>query len=320
MRRQTLDLNLLVALQALLEEKSVTNAAKRLGITQPGMTHALNKLRALFDDPLLERTENRMYPTELASSLLVPLEELMRISDEILHHSESFDPAECDLEFKMFLEDAGQTVMAPTLYTQLSKVAPHARLRLIRQATQDDFQRGNVDLVLWHRRPDGPFFHKLACESKFLTIARHGHPAARKGRLSLREFARLPQVTMEGHAPRVPFDVDVDADIDRQIGAAGLVRNKVVAISSLLAVKRLVGSTNLIATVPEVLLMDYEPDVAIEVIKTELTLNPVQVYLIWHRRTNSHPAHRWFREFILEQYTRLVSQRRPPARRRGTGE
>ena len=300
MPRRTLNFNLLVALHALLEESSVTNAAERLGITQPGMTHALNKLRVLFDDPLLVRTENKMYPTELATSLLVPLEEMMRMSDEILHHSESFDPAQCTLEFKMFLEDTGQTVMAVALYSQLSKVAPKARLRLIRQASPDDFQRGNVDLMLWHQRHEGPFFSKVACESRFVTIARKGHPSlAKGGRISLEEFANLPQVTMEG---RGKFDVDVDGKIDRIMEDAGLTRNKVVAISSLLAVKRLVGSTDLIATVPAVLLSAYESDIELEIVKTDIDLKPVPVYLIWHQRTHSHPAHRWFRDFILEQY------------------
>ena len=312
MPRHSLDFNLLVALHALLEESSVTVAAERLGITQPGMTHILNRLRGIFDDPLLVRTENRMYPTEFASSLLVPLEDMMRISDEILHYSESFDPAQCTLEFKMFLEDTGQTVMAADLYTQLAKLAPRARLRLIRQATQDDFQRGNIDLVLWHRRLDGPFFSKLAWESRFVTVARKGHPAIGRGRISLSEFAQLPQVTMEG---RGDFEVDVDASIDRIMQDAGLTRNKVVGISSLLAVKRLVGATDVIATVPEVLLTTYEPDVELQVVKTELNLKPVPIYLIWHRRTNSHPAHRWFREFILSQYSQLVQERKPPARR-----
>ncbi|MBS0580778.1 MAG: LysR family transcriptional regulator [Proteobacteria bacterium] len=309
-----MDFNLLVALHALLEEGSVTLAAERLGITQPGMTHILNKLRALFDDPLLERAENKMYPTELASSLMVPLEDMMRISDEIFHYSETFDPAQCTLEFKMFLEDTGQTVMAASLYTHLAKVAPRARLRLIRQATQDDFQRGNIDLVLWHRRHDGPFFSKLAWESRFVTVARKGHPSVGKGRISLSEFARLPQVTMEG---RGAFEVDVDASIDKIMDDAGLIRNKVVAISSLLAVKRLVGATDVIATVPEVLLTAYEPDVQLQVVKTELNLKPVPIYLIWHRRTNSHPAHRWFREFILEQYSRLVQEPKPASKRSG---
>jgi DNA-binding transcriptional LysR family regulator len=308
-----LDFNLLVALHALLEESSVTNAAERLGITQPGMTHVLNKLRALFDDPLLVRMENRMFPTELAVSLRVPLEEMMRISEEILHHSETFDPAECALEFKMFLEDTGQTVMAPTLYSQLAKVAPKARLRLIRQATPDDFQRGNVDLLLWHCRRESPFLSRIACESRFVTIARKGHPCLNRGRLSLGEFARLPQVTMEG---RGSYEIDVDGRIDQIMQDAGLVRNKVVAISSLLAVKRLVGSTDVIATVPEVLLSAYEPDVEVAIVETEFTLQPVPVYLIWHQRTNSHPAHRWFRDFIVEQYRKFVGEPEPPVRLR----
>jgi DNA-binding transcriptional LysR family regulator len=299
MPRNTLDFNLLVALHALLQENSVTNAAERLGITQPGMTQSLKKLRTLFDDPLLVRVENKMYPTELASSLLVPLEEMMRISDEILHHSESFDPAACTLEFKMFLEDAGQTVMASALYSQFSKAAPKARLRLIRHANPDDFQRGNVDLMLWHRHYESPFFAKVACESRFVTIARKGHPRFRNGPLTLKDFAEHPQVTMEAAGN---FIVDIDDEIDKAMKHAGLVRNKVIAISSLLAVKRLVGSTDLIATVPEVLLSIYEPDVELEILQPPLDLKPVPIYLIWHQRTHSHPAHRWFRDFILELY------------------
>lgn len=299
MPRNTLDLNLLVALHALLQENSVTNAAERLGITQPGMTQSLKKLRTLFDDPLLVRVENKMYPTELASSLLLPLAEMMRVSDEILHCSESFDPADCTLEFKMFLEDAGQTVMASALYAQFSAAAPKARLRLIRNACQDDFQRGNVDLMLWHRCYDSPFFAKVACESRFVTIARKGNPSFKGGRLTLKNFAAHPQVTMEAAGN---FIIDIDEEIDKAMVRAGLVRNKVIAVSSLLAVKRLVGSSDLIATVPEVLLSTYEPDVELEILKPPLNLKPVPIYLIWHQRTHSHPAHRWFRDFIMDLY------------------
>jgi len=191
----------------------------------------------------------------------------------------------------------------------IKKVAPKAKLRLIRQATEEDFHRGNVDLILWHRPPDGPFFKQVACESRYVTIARKGNPVVRNAPLSLAEFAQVPQVTMEGCGD---FHVDIDATIDKALAETGLVRNKVVAISSLLAVKRLVGSTDLIATVPDVLLTSYEPDVKLEVVKTELDLKPVDVYLIWHQRTNAHPAHRWFRSFILEQYDRFNGKQPAP--------
>lgn len=299
MARHFPDLNLLVALQVLLEENSVSKAAERLGITQPAMTHTLNKLRLLFQDPLLYRKANQMHPTELASSLGVPLDEMMRIVDEILHHSESFDPANCDLEFRLFMEDAGQSVLAIELYSRLSKIAPKATIRLKREACVEDFQRGEVDMMLWHRRYESPFYHLPLCECRFVTIARKGHPRLKSRQMSLLEFTTLPQVAMDCSGN---FGVDIDEEIDRRLETLGCIRKKAASISSLIAVKRLVSASDLIATVPDVLLTDYEPHIELQTFEPPIELKPTPIFLIWHQRTNSHPAHKWFRDFLAQLY------------------
>jgi LysR family transcriptional regulator, nod-box dependent transcriptional activator len=150
MRFKGLDLNLLLTLDVLLDERNVSRAAERLFVTQPAVSAALGRLRAYFNDPLLATHGKRMHPTAHALSLHDELKSLLQQIDSVITRSTKFDPATTDRLFRIGLSDYIITVLRGSLIPQLSKLAPGLRLDL--QPPSDSLipslERGDLDLIV----------------------------------------------------------------------------------------------------------------------------------------------------------------------------
>ncbi|MBY0139432.1 LysR family transcriptional regulator, partial [Methylorubrum populi] len=144
-----LDLNLLVALDALLTERSVTRAAGRIGISQSAMSHALARLRTTFSDELLTRGPDGMRPTPRALALIAPVQAALSQIQEITAPPDAFDPATADITFTLGIPDSTEVLLMPTLIAHLQAVAPGVKLLLHtvdRHRILDDLDTGRVDL------------------------------------------------------------------------------------------------------------------------------------------------------------------------------
>ncbi|MDQ1654773.1 MAG: hypothetical protein QOI35_3973 [Cryptosporangiaceae bacterium] len=158
MNLNRVDLNLLVALDALLAERNVTRAGKRLSLSQPAMSAALARLRKMFDDPLLVRNGRRLRPTPLAESLVQPIREILTLIEETLSDRPAFDPATDSRTFSIAAGEHASIVLIRPLYEVLAKEAPHVRLS-VRPADGRQsglLARGDVDLVLATRELADP--------------------------------------------------------------------------------------------------------------------------------------------------------------------
>jgi len=301
-KKTPFDLNLLFALKILLEEQSVTRAADRLGMTQSGASHLLNKLRTEFNDPLLIRDHHSMLLTSTAREMEEPLSEVLTKLEAFLAKTSEFDPAQCDLTFNIGLEDLIQRALLPDLIQRLTVEAPKVHVRAFRDAIPDDLIPGRVDLLIWNSPSTDPICSEKLFAIPHVVIARKGNPKLAEGGMSVADYAACDHVVL--HFSKRHNSVG-DEKIDGELTEFGLRRNKRVTVSSMATVLDLVSSTDLIATLPKLFLDLSRADHDFAVHAPPISFEPVSLYLLWHSRTAHSAAHRWLRSLLRESVSKV---------------
>ena len=209
MRFKSLDLNLLVALDVLIEEKNVTRAAERLNISQPAMSAALSRLRQHFKEPLLVLHGKRMVPTAAAMMMREPLKALLEDVDTLVTKVTHFDPASSDRQFRIITSDYILAVLFPTLTQTLYQIAPGITLECFQPSGQAHqmLDRGDIDLILTpeeHVSPDHPT--ELLFDEKYVVVGWAQNPIFKNGEISEDDFFSARHVTVEiGQLARTSF-------------------------------------------------------------------------------------------------------------------
>lgn len=211
MRFNGLDLNLLVALQALLEERSVTRAARRLNISQPAMSAALNRLRDYFQDDILAAHGKVMHATPRAESLLAPVRRTLAELDLLLTSSTGFEPASSQRTFRIVASDYIAASVIGPLALRLAACAPGLRLELMlpcEEAAQL-VMSGQADLTITPADfLDTEQPAELLCEEPQRVVGWRENPAFANGRISAGDFARLGHVAVHVGSNRIPSFAD----------------------------------------------------------------------------------------------------------------
>ena len=292
----SVDLNLLVALDALLTERSVTQAGRRIGLSQPAMSAALARLRALFSDPLFVRTQAGMVPTQRALAIASPLQEVLSKVRVVLA-AQAFDPAVAPTAFQIATGDYGELVIVPAIHAALSKRAPRATLR-VRPMTDPNAQlgqlgKGSVDLIIapMHRAGNGVEVADLFSED-FVCVLRRSHPA-RPSRLTLKAFARLRHLLVSPEGEGV-------AMVDHVLGKAGLSRVIALRVPHFLAAPNLIATSDMIATLPRRVVASSAMSGRLTVFEPPFEARKFTMVAAWHARRLEEPAVRWFRDLVVE--------------------
>ena len=293
MRLAGIDLNLLVVLDAVLSEPTVTLAAKRLGMSQSATSHALARLRDLLGDPILVRTRGGMAPTPRALALAAPVRALLEEAERAIRPP-VFDPATHRGSFTVGLDDATQAGMLPAVVGRLRELSPGIDLRASTEppaSLPELLERGQLDLAVT-AIPEAPrgLRTEPLLRARYVGIARRGHPGIGK-RMTLPRFVALGHVAVETRG-------SVDLALDAWLAECGLARRVVVATSSPLAVPAIVAGSDLVASVPERLLPLVERQLRLARFALPVPLEPVTISLLWHERTEHDPARRFLRELF----------------------
>lgn len=290
-----LDLNLLVVLEALLAERNVTRAARRLGLSQPAVSNALGRLRALLGDPLLVRSASGMEPTPRALELGVPIAHALDTLRRALTASAPFDPKESAFTFRIRSADNLELSLLPRLIACLERAAPRVDIVVtpVSDATEDDLRAGRIDLYLgsWFNVPPS-FKHHLLYQERFACIARQAHPKIRQ-RLSLRAYYGAGHVVVT--AGQGPGSVT-----DTVLSEEGLGRRVVVRTPHFLVAPLVVAQTDLIATLPRGVAETFAKFLPLSVFSPPLDAPGFPVSMVWHPRTHEQAPHRWLRQRIME--------------------
>jgi DNA-binding transcriptional LysR family regulator len=287
------DLNLLIVFDAVMQERSVTRAGSRIGLSQPAMSHALNRLRYLLKDELFIRAPEGMVPTPRAEMLAHPLRNALSEMQLALEPA-AFDPTASDRHFGLAVNNYAAVVIAPPLVAAVSAAAPAVRLDLRPSGTLDivdRLDRGDLDLALGSMDSPGERFTAAPLlEDEFVMVMRRGHPASR-AKLSAATFATLPHLEISSSREDTSF-------IDRWLAEGGLARRIALRAPYLSAAPILVQS-DLVATLSRRIAQEFVRNHPLQLRKPPYDSPNVPTVMLWHRRLDRHPAHRWLREVIL---------------------
>lgn len=288
------DLNLLLALDAVLIEGSVARAARRLRLSPSAMSRSLARLRTTTGDPLLVRAGRGLVPTPRALQLREQVGKLVQEAQAVLRPAERQDLKRVVRTFSMRTREGFVETFGPALLARVGEEAPGIRLNFLQKPDKvsDSLRNGIVDLETGVvGAVTGPEIRAQALfRDRFVGVVRAGHPLSR-GRVTPARYAKGGHVvaSRRGSGP---------GPIDEALGALGLVRRIVTFVGSFATALALAKGTDLIASVPErhtgVLRADMH-SFPLPVATPEFTLS-----LLWHPRLDADPAHRWLRDLIRE--------------------
>lgn len=291
-----IDLNGLVALDALLSECSVTRAAEQLGIGQPAASAALSRMRKLFDDPLLVKDGRGLRRTHLATSLVEPLREALNTIDGLVSMSESFDPATARRAFSMVASDYVSVVFVSLLLAHLEKRAPNIRLNVTPMSARyaDHLRLGEADFAIMPRElVDAPreFGQIPLFDDSYVGAVWAEHEDV--GDVFTREqMSKLPYLTFS--------PVGQTSIVETQLDKHGIKRNVEVSTTSLIAAPFMLPGTRLYCMIHRRLAARVVGLTPIRLVESAVPLNDIQENLYWPRHLTHDPGHRWLREQIAE--------------------
>lgn len=286
-----LDLNLLLALDALLTERSVTRAAARVGLTQSAMSHKLRKLRERFDDELLVGGRHGMVLTERALAVAEPIRRGLLELHSAMRSTTPFDPATAQRNFTIASSDYADFVILPRVLAHFEHHAPGVsiRIRPKTDATQSTLERGEIDLVMGYGIEGSSLKQRAVFDESFVTIVRRGHPALDDHRnLPLEQFLHLGHVLVS--------DDEGPGLVDRALADQGLVRTVVLRTPYFVGVPFIVASSDLVATIPRALAEEASNFASLELVAPPVTLPTFRITMTWHERVHRDPAHQWIRD------------------------
>lgn len=288
-----IDLNLLVILDALLAERHVSRTASRLNMSQPAVSHALGRLRHLFDDPLLIRRDGQLTPSARALEIAPALTEALRQVREVLGPG-GFDPAQEKRTFRLAMSDYGSAVILPGLLKRLRIEAPGIDL-VITQSSREAMLRlvldGGCDLALGVF-PDLPerieaeqlFMEQFACLADREGLGSHD-------RLDIGAYLARPHML-------VAMKDEANTEIDTALRAIGHTRRIAVTLPHWGNAPRLIHGTDLVLTVARKALSLYECDPALAIFEPPFPIPPFPFVQVWHERRGGDPAHLWLRNAV----------------------
>ncbi len=290
---RALDLNLLKALDALLDEGSVTRAAQRLSLTQPAVSGMLTRLRDYFGDPLFVRTSHGMVPTLRASELSMPVKQILT-DIAILLKPMQFDPMTAELTYTLVATDYALKAVVVPLIAALKQHAPRIRIAVRSVDSERMYQqlsRGEVDLALVTPQTTPDDLHGRALyQEEYVCVARSHHPLAAASEMTLEQFCEQEHilVSTEGRFMGVTDEALAELSLTRRVG---------VSVNSFLVIPDILRSTDMIAVVPG-RMVPVDSDLAI--IPLPLNVPGFTKSMAWHERTHRDPAHQWIRALCVE--------------------
>ncbi|MHC1945610.1 LysR family transcriptional regulator [Bradyrhizobium sp. UFLA06-06] len=296
MNLAAIDLNLLVAFEALMEERHVTRAAERIGLAQPSMSSALRRLRALFADELFLRAGAGMQPTEKALALAGPIGEALRQIRSALVPDQGFDPAIARRRITIAATDYGDLVVVPELTRLLRIEAPGIDLavRPLTDATVAlaKLERGELDALIGGHLPESPrcVRHRLF-EERFVCV--RDARTNRSERLDLKDYAALPHALFSAAGGD-----GLPSVIDALLARHGLKRRVAVTLAHVVAVPFAVAGTDLIATMAERVARRFTHLADIAVVAPPIDIPAFAIDLIHPSRAARDPALRWFLDAV----------------------
>ena len=289
-----MDLNLLVVLDAVLAERSVVGAARRLHVTPPAVSNSLARLRAALDDPLVARSGRGIVPTPRAAALAPALARALQDLERAIHGN-AFDPVSTRCEVTLAMADVGQLVRLPHIAASLSREMPRARLRVVGIDTllsSGGLGGTAVDVAIGALGEKTPGVHLTRLyEEHTVLVARRDHPRV-GARVSKARLASLRHIDVHV-APGLGY-----RDLPASYARLGIEREIALVVPSFTAAAAIVAATDFVATLPASMVEFLGDRLGIRAVVAPVRALTIPIKLAWHDRTEHDPAMRAFRDVI----------------------
>ena len=292
------DLNLLVVFRTLYEERNVTKASSKVGITQPAMSNALNRLRYLMKDELFIRGPKGMRPTPRAVELSLPIQIALSSLESTLTDIR-FDPLSSRKLFRLAMSDDIGPLLLPNLVSFLEKNSPNSRLSVISDQGSDalkllDFNEIDFAIGRFESIPSR-FGSKVLFEERFLCMMRKEHQFSKEKKLS------IDQYLASKHLRVAPTGAPI-SPVDRALNQLELERNISVRIDLITLSPNVLKNSDLILTLPSKTAKRLANIYNFSLVELPLELEKRYTKIVWHKELTNHPAYDWIRERIMAEH------------------
>lgn len=303
------DLNLLVALDALMRERSVSRAALRLGVGQPAMSAALARIRTLFDDPMLIRTPRGMEPTPRALEIIEPLRDGLGRLRAVLDPGEAFDPSTAKRIFRISGGDYVGMMLFPKLVSTVRAEAPHIDLRfrfLEKDRVFPGLDNEDIDLALCvvNELPKR-YMSESLFEETFVCIVRTGHFLTEKP-LTPELFAAQDHVLVTERG-------DESGEVDRLLGELGLTRRIVATVPQVSLLPTIIEQTDIIATTGAGVASLFARSGGTKILPVPFATSAWTMSMVWTQRNNSDAGLAWLRATMKQLMRKPDAENLSPA-------
>lgn len=296
---QSPDLNLLFALDVLLEEGSVVGAARRMNLSAPAMSRTLARIREAVGDPILVKVGRRMVPTPRALALREQVHSSVEGARQILQPEREVDLSTLKRNFNLHANDVFISAFGQVLLGRVRREAPHVLLRFSPESESEDsvLRDGKVDLYISAMRPMGTDVHvQTLFTTKFVGLARDDHPIF-QAEITPERFARYDQISVSRRGRAT-------GPIDTALQALGLSRQVSLVVPTFHSGVFMLGTSDLILALPEhVAWAVQRMEIRARAFTLPLPLETVVIVQGWHPRFQSDGAHQWLRRIIREVCT-----------------
>ncbi|MDM0078657.1 LysR family transcriptional regulator [Variovorax sp. J2P1-59] len=291
------DLNLLPIFVALLEERSVTRAADRLGMTQSALSNALTRLRTVLQDPLFIRERYGMRPTPKAEALAPALTSALAALDTVVLGQQAFDPSRADQLITIAPNSYVEFVFVPALTARLRAQAPGIRLRTLPfgvDIAATGVSSGTTAMVLGRitDAPDNLVVQHIA-DDGLACVVRADHPKVGK-KITKAQYERMKHVNL------LPAGGRLRAGLFQALERGGLKRDVAVTVTHFMSIPEIVAATDYCATLPKLICRRLADDARLKVLPAPVDLGTFPMQMAWHVRYRHDPAHVWLRNLVAE--------------------
>ena len=311
MNLNTFDLNLLLVFEALLREGNMTAAGVELGLTQPAMSRALQRLRVLYNDPLFVRTTRGMKPTALAQLMAQAVTDAIQAIQAALDLNHSFDPATSTRSFQLVMTDGAALFYLPRLFPHLKQAAPGVTIQILqmpRDQYREALEAGTADLALGqlpHLQSNYQQQHLF--DDQLVCLVRKGHPDIGKA-ITMAQFMAAEHIILSAPSR-------TDELIKRALGKNAAQRRVALTLPYYLVVPATLSSCDLIAVVPRHVGLVFADTWNLRTLALPFKLPPMRLSQFWHARSHKDVGHQWLRRSIAKLFMELPKTKSGVARK-----
>lgn len=290
-----MDLNLFRVLDAIYTQGGISAAARSLHLTQPAITHSLNRLRELFGDPLFVRQGNRVIPTEKTRAVMDEVQQHLTGLLATTRMQPAFRPDQLEREFRVGFRDVLESIAFPSLMTRLGTLAPKVRLfsrRMLPGSLNRELSSGGLDLVIDRRLPTGAqVSSQHLLDESLVVLMRRDHPLD-NAPLRRSDYLAARHVAVSQLGETAPLDV--------LLGQDGRSRTIELVCQHYFSACQVVVATDLLLTLPSSYASNLAPLLALVRQPLPMRVKPIPIFAYWHASRDRDPSHEWFRQLLID--------------------